>query len=238
MPLPLVELDDAERWLSVRRLRTYLDATGGDVQRALNLYDWNAQITAACLRDLGHLEVLVRNTYNRQLNRVSSNWSSATDSIWTRETGIQRTRNLQAKSNSYSRKSLEVAHRRARRPTHGHVVANLTFGFWTSLTQPEREATMWTPILSPIFHGAPRGYVHDRMDKLNQFRNRLAHWEPVFSRTTGLTRQLVNVDSLFTDLSPVVTRWVGDRSAVITLIQAAPEALAGSLPPRYLSIYP
>ena len=169
---------------------------------------------------------------------VSSNWSSATDSIWTRETGIQRTRDLQAKSNSYSRKSLEAAHQRARRPTQGHVVANLTFGFWSSLTQPEREATMWTPILSPIFHGAPRGPVHDRMEKLNQFRNRLAHWEPVFSRTTGLTRQLVNIDSLFIDISPGVTRWVGERSTVITLIQAAPEALVSRPLPRYLGISP
>ena len=189
--VPLTALT-AELWLSAGRLEIYLSATGGDLHRALRLYDWNARITAACLQDLGHLEVLVRNSYDRQLSNASPDWSSAADPIWSRETGIQTTRTKQAKSNTYSQTSLRTARSKAPRPTHGHTIANLTFGFWTALTQSERDATIWTPILSPLFPGATRGPVHDRMDKLNKFRNRLAHWEPVFSRTTGLMRQLTN----------------------------------------------
>lgn len=233
--VPLTALD-AERWQSAGRLQIYLSATGNDLHRALHLYDWNARITAACLQDLGHLEVLVRNSYDRQLSNASPDWSFATDPIWSRETGIQKTRTKQATSNTYSQTSLRTAHSKSPRHTHGHTVANLTFGFWTALTQSERDATIWTPILSPLFPGATRGPVHDRMDKLNKFRNRLAHWEPVFSRTTDLMRQLTNVDALFADLSPAIALWVGDRSSIISLIQASPEPLLSPPPATYLGI--
>jgi hypothetical protein len=234
---PLTALD-AKLWLSTGRLGIYLSAVGNDMPRALRLYDWNARITAACLQDLGHLEVLVRNSYDRQLSNASSNWTSASDPIWLRESGIQKTRTIQAKSNTYSQGTLRAASSRASHPTHGHIVANLTFGFWTALTQSERDATIWTPILSPLFPGAARGPVHDRMDRLNKFRNRLAHWEPVFSRTTGLMRQLTNVDALFADLSPAAASWVGEHSSVISLIQAAPEPLLSPPPATYLGTSP
>lgn len=234
MPATPLSASDAERWLSRGRLGIYLAATGNDVHRALRLYEWNAQVTAACLHDLGHLEVLIRNSYDVELSKVSQGWSSSTDPIWARETGIQRTRTLQAKSNLYSQKLLRAARAKARHPTHGHIVANLTFGFWTALTQSERDATIWTPILSSLFPGATRGPVHGRMDRLNTFRNRLAHWEPIFSQTTGLMRQLSNADSLFTDLGPAVAAWVGERSAVMSLLQASPEPLLSPPPRTYL----
>ncbi|WP_104088913.1 hypothetical protein [Cryobacterium sp. N19] len=81
--MPSVELTahEAELWLSSGRLEIYLSKTGRDLQRALRLYDWNAKVTAACLQDLGHLEVLIRNSYDRNLNVASPDWSSASDPI-------------------------------------------------------------------------------------------------------------------------------------------------------------
>ena len=237
-PMPPVQLTtfDAEQWLSSGRLGIYLNAAGNDLGRALRLYEWNAQVTAACLHDLGHLEVLIRNFYDVELSKLSPNWTSAEDQIWAHLAGIQSTKKLQTKSNAYSKQSLSKARKRLHHPTHGQIVANLTFGFWTALTQAERDATIWTPILNPIFPGSTRGTVHNRMDKLNTFRNRLAHWEPVFSKTTGLMKQLSNVDELFTSLSPAVAFWVSERSTVVSLIKTAPEPLLSQPPQTYLGI--
>lgn len=56
-----------EQWLSAPRFVVYVAAADGDSERALALYEWNAQISAALLRDLAHLEVGLRNAYDRAL---------------------------------------------------------------------------------------------------------------------------------------------------------------------------
>ena len=224
----------AEQWLSLGRLGVYLANTANDLPRALRLYEWNAQVTSACLQDIGHLEVLIRNRYDQELSKGSPGWSSASDPLWTRQTGIKTTKELQAKSNTISKSSLTNARKKGVKVTHGHTVANLSFGFWTALTQAEREATIWTPILSPLFPGLSRGPIHNRMGTLNQFRNRLAHWEPVFSSTTRFMRQLEDVDNLYFALSPEVRMWVGERSTVMDLIRTVPEPLLSIPPTMYL----
>jgi hypothetical protein len=52
-------------WLGTPRLGRYLTAAGGDRALALALYEWNAQISSALQRDLAHLEVALRNAYDR-----------------------------------------------------------------------------------------------------------------------------------------------------------------------------
>lgn len=61
-----------ERWLSPARLQVYVSAAGGDLERALALYEWNAEICAALLHDLAHLEVGLRNAYDAAIESHSS----------------------------------------------------------------------------------------------------------------------------------------------------------------------
>lgn len=57
-----------EAWLSGARFAVYLAATGADRDRALVLYEWNAQLSAALLHDLAHVEVGLRNAYDVALS--------------------------------------------------------------------------------------------------------------------------------------------------------------------------
>jgi len=59
--------DWVERWLSRPRFGVYLAAVGGDRPTALQLYEWNATVSAAFMRDLAHLEVALRNAYDDAL---------------------------------------------------------------------------------------------------------------------------------------------------------------------------
>ena len=55
----------AERWLSPKRLAPYLTACGGEVERALDLYEWNISLGQVLMRDVSHFEVALRNAYDR-----------------------------------------------------------------------------------------------------------------------------------------------------------------------------
>lgn len=225
----------AERWLSPHRLQVYLDEVGGDVQHALDLYDWNARVAAACMQDVGHFEVLVRNRYDDELRAKFPSWTSTSDLLWSTTQGVPAARAKQQQAHAKSMKGLKEAHSRAPAPTPGHIIANLSFGFWAALTRPERESTLWTPMLSKTFPGKRRGPIHAQMQAINHFRNRLAHWEPVFSTTTGLSKQLDDFADLFRATDTDVASWVGTRSSVLTLFTSVPSGAGGiALPRKYL----
>jgi hypothetical protein len=52
------ELVTLEMRLSVERLAPYRAMCGGDLDAAIALYEWNAEVSAALGKTLGHLEVL------------------------------------------------------------------------------------------------------------------------------------------------------------------------------------
>ena len=57
-----------EAWLSTPRSAVYLTASSADRDRALALYEWNAQLSAALLHDLAYVEVGLRNAYDVALS--------------------------------------------------------------------------------------------------------------------------------------------------------------------------
>jgi hypothetical protein len=73
-----------ERWLSSPRFARYLAAAGGDRQLALDLYEWNAAVSAAVLHDLAHLEVGLRNAYDRALTAAdpAGDWTRPGNPCW------------------------------------------------------------------------------------------------------------------------------------------------------------
>ena len=60
-------LEALEQRFSQERLQHYRRAVGGDLVRAIELYEWNAQISAVFWVTLGHVEVLVRNAMHEHL---------------------------------------------------------------------------------------------------------------------------------------------------------------------------
>jgi hypothetical protein len=73
--------------------------------------------------------------------------------------------------------------------SHGKLVAELTFGFWTSLLNKNYEQTFWVPALHDAFPGLSssqrtRRTVSSRMNKIRDLRNRVFHHEPIWYRRT------------------------------------------------------
>lgn len=64
--------------LSPDRLRSYMDAMGGDLRQALNLYRWNIALSGALFEAIAVVEVVVRNEIDRHLQI----WAQSIGSDW------------------------------------------------------------------------------------------------------------------------------------------------------------
>lgn len=72
-----------------------------------------------------------------------------------------------------------------RKPRDVHrIVAELTFGFWTSLLDRRYEQILWPPLLKTAFPHMPRkqrtrANLSRRFHTVRQLRNRIFHHEPI-----------------------------------------------------------
>ena len=224
-PPCLLDAVQAERWLSVPRYRRYLAVAGGDHALAMETYLWNSRVAAAGIVDVGHLEIAVRNAYDRELSRRFPDWSiDAQSPLFRLEQGVQRARVRQRRRNQASLARIADARQGlSSAPTHAEVVAALTFGFWSNLTVAERTPTIWNPMLHRAFpKGTARAQVHDLVARVVKFRNRLAHNEPVFSTRTGLEDRLTEVQELFELIDPDAYAYVSDHSTLDAAIASCP----------------
>ena len=62
-------------YLSEERLKTYLDFTNNDKEKAIELYDWNIILCESLYSLLSYFEVILRNICNNKLiEKFSENW--------------------------------------------------------------------------------------------------------------------------------------------------------------------
>jgi len=167
--------------LSAPRFARYLQAAGGDRGLALELYEWNACAAAAMQHDLAHLEIGLRNAYDRVLTaaRPDEDWTDPAGPLFAPLLRAHGGRSP-ADVNERSRELLVSARRQAGGgAAHGKVVAELTFGFWRYLSSAAHEKTLWVPYLHRAFcRGTDRRRdVDEPMAALTRLRNRAAHHE-------------------------------------------------------------
>jgi hypothetical protein len=158
--------------LSEQRFAPYLAAAGGDGPAALELYWWNVEASAAFHAPLHCLEVALRNAVHRRLavqfDRLDW-WVSAP----LNGTGRRIVAATQARLAA-----------RGRPRTDGDMVAGLSLGFWVSLVSGAYHRTLWERGLYrafPFYRG-PRRRLHDDLQTMLLFRNRIMHHEPIHHR--------------------------------------------------------
>lgn len=218
-----------ERWLSLPRLGVYQNATGGDADEALALYEWNARLGTAFGHDLAHLEVGLRNAYDRTLTEhlnLPRHWTAVGDQVFapvlrTRKRGSQG--KVTVDINAKPRASLDRAIREAggRQALPGKVIAQLTFGFWRYLTSSAHEVTLWRPALHHAFPpGTSRPDVDTRVGRLHELRNRVAHHEPLLGiDAADLHGDLLHVAAL---LDPRLRDYIQEQSTLADILTSRP----------------
>lgn len=218
-------------WLSIPRLSRYLTYTGGDRQRAIALYEWNAQTCSALHRDLAYLEVALRNAYD---SAATANWPGPPGHWLLNHSGlvfapVWRTkrasngRRVRRDMNEKPRRDVEKAVAKAGGPsaTAGKVVAELSFGFWRYLSSSAHEKTLWVPLLHHAFPvGTNRADLDAKVGRLHDLRNRMAHHEPLIG--VNLTDRMVDLLDVADLIRPELAVHLKATSRVPALSSAKP----------------
>jgi hypothetical protein len=202
-----------QRHLSPERLSTYLQHCSNDLSAALRLYAWNTEVAGAFWESLGPLLVALRNNIDEQLSRRHQ--QRGRPGSWLDDPA----RELTQRARADVAKARSRVRRKKKQVRHGQVLAELSFGFWRFLITRTYQATLWPDVASAFPHAPNRALVtvEHPVDRLYEFRNRLAHHEKVWSQPLhDLHRDLLMV---LHHIDPEVSDWVKQSSRI-------PEVLA------------
>lgn len=195
--------------LSTDRFETYRLWANGDEALAGQLYTFNVQLSAALYGPLHMLEVALRNMADQRLTAACGpDWL---DDPVVLPGGYQR------RCVNDARASLTRDRKAA---THPQMVAELNFGFWSSLFG--HDATHLWQHLRPIFQarGIQRGLIAGQLRELRRLRNRVAHYEPILAQP--LAQLYGNLTTLTGWLSPAAAAWIARTSAWAAIYPAVP----------------
>ena len=203
-----------ENVFSRERMQTYLDAADGNRAVALQHYTRNVQLGAAFHGPLQALEITLRNAIHDQLAaHYGSHW------YMDPAPGLD----------NHARNAIDGQLKHGGSAlTPGPFVASMSLGFWVRLLgrgsyvngggKADYERTLWRPALFKAFPGRQRRTVQQRLNRLRQLRNRIAHHEPVFDR--NLTEDYALLLETVGWISADVRAWIEAHSTLPDALQA------------------
>lgn len=193
-----------ETTISAARLARYLPEARGDKHLALRLYVWNARLCEAFYLPTQLAEVAVRNAIHKPVSlRFKAQWYSAVafqsmlPPRLARELYNVVTEEQRLKRGSFS---------------ENHVIAGLSFGFWVSLLTNSYDKHLWATGMAKSFPHLPAGLtrqnVYDDVDRLRQWRNRIAHHNAIFDKSPR--HELANTLKILSWICPE-TQWFANE---------------------------
>jgi hypothetical protein len=165
-------------------------------------YMWNTKLSESFYPALSLLEVALRNTVNEGAStKYGSDW-------------LTNARVLAAKENEAVEKAKQRLERERKQVTNSRLVAELNFGFWTSLFDVRYEQKLWPSLLGTCFPSIPRAIrtrktLSKALNDTRNLRNRIFHYEPIW-HWTDLDRhhsRIINILSwVSTDLVALLAK--------------------------------
>lgn len=162
---------------SQERLERYLTHShcNNGKNEALIACSWNIELSKTFYPVLQILEIALRNSLHNAITKIhlTEYWFDL-PFLHARE----KEHIAQAKDNLIKeKKPLEV----------GRIIAELSFGFWTSLfdIRYENDQILWPKLLKPTFPFLPRGqrtrsFLSRELNQIRRLRNRIFHYEPIW----------------------------------------------------------
>ena len=202
-----------EKWLSAKRFEPFLKACEGDRDRALALYDWHAEIGAACFEMIHHFEVLVRNVIDGVLG-IDQPQEPLKDT-WLMDFNVLQPDGV---------KQVIVAVERLEKGkgiSRSRVVSGVSFGFWAGLFS-KRYEEVWRHKLRYAF---PNGSIMRKdliepMREIQRFRNRVAHHDCLLQQ--NISRRADDMLKIAGWIDPDAQTWLKAHSRVHELLSQKP----------------
>jgi hypothetical protein len=165
--------NNLERVLSKDRFDSYKQS-GAENAEALKLYLWNIALCESLYPSCQILEVGIRNAIHLEISKAikEPNWLN-------QEHGF-----LYEDEQAAIKKAKESVRKRCGDCPEARLVAEMSFGFWTSLFDSRYE-TMWHKIIGGVFPNMPRiirtrGEVSKRMNAVRRLRNAAFHHHSIW----------------------------------------------------------
>lgn len=161
------------------RMGKYVKACGGDKQKAMQLYRYNLRLCQRFYGVLNLFEVMLRNVVNNHYATfyADGNWivNQASDGgLFAHEQDDIKT--------------MEADYKKRGIYNNDKMVSALTFGFWTILFSRKRYRMGGKTLLKIFPHkskGKNQADVYLDLSHIREFRNRIAHHEPICFDASG-----------------------------------------------------
>jgi hypothetical protein len=197
------------------RINRYLPAAGTP-EDAFRLYLWNCTLCEAFYLPLHVAEVVCRNAIHRRLrDRVGDQWfnNGTLNNLLSNSDYDDLTHAIEE----------ETAQHGAAMTCH-HLVSALSFGFWQHLLTKRFNRLLWENGLRFSFPNLPlamgRQEVHDRIEALRRWRNRIAHHRAIFDK--GPSAKFQECLQFVRWVSDDVGEWLASGSQVNAAISVRP----------------
>ena len=224
-------LETLAHLLSPQRFDTYVRAADKDLETALRLYAWNIEISSAFWGSFHMLEISLRNALHSQLTILANQedwWNTrlllphdTKGDLLHRDTieEIQKAISSATKKQSAKGQLTEP----------GHVVAELSLGFWNGMLANRYQQRLWEKCLTHAFphYTGRRGDIHLDLDRLRMLRNRIAHHEPIFERDLAIDHD--KICALIGYIEPEARVWVMNNSQIPKILSMKERRLNGQL---------
>lgn len=222
-------------------MKPYLDEVNQNEKKALALYQWHGELTAAVHEVLGVTEVTLRNAMDRALQ----DWNTARlerYSSWLLEEPATPLRGLTKgkRKDAYGRAVKQSGERASVHPRHGasvthdDVLAQLMFGVWKDLlpnhkpeagdtAENENRERLWEDALQSAFpnvHDPDGSQTFWLVAHLHQLRNRVSHMEPLLN--IDVRRSVNEAFGLVRSIDADVANWASGGNRVPAVLKKRP----------------
>ena len=168
-----MDFKTSQKLYSVPRMRKYQNACAGDKRKTMQLYRYNLRLCQRFYGALNLFEVMLRNAINEHYAAQFS------DPDWIVN---QADAGKLLEFNKDEIRQTEAGYRRRGIYNNDKMVASLTMGFWTKLFSKKRYKRGGKTLLQ-IFPNRRKGKnqadVYKDLTHIREFRNRIAHHEPI-----------------------------------------------------------
>lgn len=201
-----MDWNDLEKHFSPARLGRYRAMRSGDAKQAAADYSHNILLAEAMVPMLNILEIALRNGIHTRLSQLygRADWWEA----WLGDPVFS----WQNKEVGNAKAKLT---RRREAQTPDKVLAELTFGFWSSLFNTQFQTILWKE-LRLVFSRCPkperqRHHISAALNHIRDLRNRVFHHEPLLWLTPTLIEQHAIGITVVHWIDPQLGQWLANH---------------------------
>ncbi|MFO7753606.1 MAG: Abi family protein [Desulfobacteraceae bacterium] len=137
-------------------------------------YNWNTALCESFYCSLQALEVALRNAIHNTASEYFNN------SRWFEDPEI-----LDKRALNTVKQAKAVLIKQDKNTSAGRILAELNFGFWTSLFNKKYDQILWHKIIKKTFpyikaEIRTRSTLSKRLNSIRRLRNRIFHYEPIW----------------------------------------------------------